>query len=287
MSVPSIHKRAKTEANSTKSPIGNLRFDHFYCIFEFLNLTSSIPLYSTCKLLHDVRFRASVINLKSHSDRSIAQKNVTNFFYHIEAIGRAYGFNGQQIKKNAVVKAESTEKKAVINFFLEMCDFANQGLLSYESIGAMAKFMIRIMPKNIEDDTLYNHNLSLVLFRTLGTPCFEQVGDLMLCAGAKLDFPIVDDDKAYPLLTQAVKVGDNEAVKYLLIRGASVNGEASANGFSPLHMAAKNGYMGICQLLLQYKANVNATSLIAPNMTPTSLAKAYGNTAIVKLLTEV
>jgi len=81
--------------------------------------------------------------------------------------------------------------------------------------------------------------------------------------------------------------GDLELVKLYLSRGADVNAKAYSNsirweGWTPFHVACRNGNKAIVELLISNGANINAKT--DKGLTPLSLAEEKGRTDVVELL---
>ncbi|KAL5961782.1 Ankyrin repeat domain-containing protein 39 [Taenia solium] len=76
--------------------------------------------------------------------------------------------------------------------------------------------------------------------------------------------------------------GKTDRLLQLLERGIEVDAR-DAYGFTPLHYAAKNGRLEICQMLLARGANVAATTRCG-KATPLHRAAYSGNLSIVQLL---
>ncbi|CAG8580679.1 8634_t:CDS:2 [Funneliformis caledonium] len=66
-------------------------------------------------------------------------------------------------------------------------------------------------------------------------------------------------------------------------KGGSVVNEIDSTGYTPLHYAARKGYLEICRTLIDHGANVNA---ITPELlsTPLHRASAYNHFNVVSLL---
>jgi uncharacterized protein len=94
---------------------------------------------------------------------------------------------------------------------------------------------------------------------------------VMYAIGADVNAPPVE----------AASGGQNEAVEFLLERGANVNGKPKSR--TPLMMAAFNGYEETVRLLLAKGADVNANR---DGDTAITLAKERHNLEIVELLRE-
>uniref|UniRef100_A0A0D9ZBM0 Uncharacterized protein n=1 Tax=Oryza glumipatula TaxID=40148 RepID=A0A0D9ZBM0_9ORYZ len=80
----------------------------------------------------------------------------------------------------------------------------------------------------------------------------------------------------------AVLDGQEITVKYFLDKGADPN-KKYAEGFAPLHEAAKIGHVGIARLLLSKGASVDASS---SEGTPLHVAASNGKSSIVQILLE-
>ena len=83
-------------------------------------------------------------------------------------------------------------------------------------------------------------------------------------------------------LLDAVNLGDIDAVKKLLARGAPINVKDKHLGRNPLIMAAMNGRAEIAGILLERGADPNATDM--EGWTPMRYADAYGYEEIVEML---
>jgi len=66
--------------------------------------------------------------------------------------------------------------------------------------------------------------------------------------------------------------------------GANVNEANAGNGWTPLHAAAANGHLKMCQTLLEQGADINAQDLAGS--TPLHLAAGRGHHETVSLLLE-
>lgn len=80
----------------------------------------------------------------------------------------------------------------------------------------------------------------------------------------------------------AANLNDLEMAKLLIGAGADVKAKTRLGGITPLFMAAKNGNAAILAVMLDAKADANATN--ANGTTPLMLAAASGKTDAVKLL---
>ncbi|BFZ06099.1 hypothetical protein BsWGS_09138 [Bradybaena similaris] len=78
--------------------------------------------------------------------------------------------------------------------------------------------------------------------------------------------------------------GDNDEVKRKLIHsnGADVN-KVDKSGYTALHYACRNGHLQTCKILLDYQADVNATTQ-SSKATPLHRASYMGHDEIVSLL---
>ena len=95
----------------------------------------------------------------------------------------------------------------------------------------------------------------------------------------KTDLNILSAQGESPLMLAALK-GQLELVEKMVKKGADVN----KTGWTPLHYAASTGQVKIISLLLENHAYIDAES---PNgSTPLMMASMYGTVAAVKLLLE-
>ncbi len=72
-------------------------------------------------------------------------------------------------------------------------------------------------------------------------------------------------------------------VEILLKEGTDIHCREPKSGFTPLHIASRNGHYGIVEILLQYGANPNKKD-IEFGFTPLLVATFHGNHSIAKLL---
>nr|7B6W_AAA Chain AAA, Alpha-1B adrenergic receptor,alpha1B adrenergic receptor,Alpha-1B adrenergic receptor,alpha1B adrenergic receptor,Alpha-1B adrenergic receptor,alpha1B adrenergic receptor,Alpha-1B adrenergic receptor,alpha1B adrenergic receptor [Homo sapiens] len=91
---------------------------------------------------------------------------------------------------------------------------------------------------------------------------------------------VEDWEKARKLL-EAARKGQDDEVRILLANGADVN-TADETGFTPLHLAAWEGHLGIVEVLLKNGADVNAND--ERGHTPLHLAAYTGHLEIVEVL---
>ena len=83
-------------------------------------------------------------------------------------------------------------------------------------------------------------------------------------------------------LFSAVRYNKVAAVQHMLERGVSLNVPCVANGYTPLHYAAYMGHDQMIKLLIEYGANVNASTHL--KQTPLYLAVSEGHILAVKEL---
>jgi len=88
---------------------------------------------------------------------------------------------------------------------------------------------------------------------------------------------------ATPLLRNAAKSGDINAVRTLLDKGADVN-EKDGVGGTPLFWAVREGHTELAKLLIEKGADVNKGTNIGE--TPLYTAVSHGHTELAKLLIE-
>jgi ankyrin repeat protein len=105
---------------------------------------------------------------------------------------------------------------------------------------------------------------------------------LLLPAGAALASPDASDPDTR--LIEAVKSGDQSAVKTLLRQRGLVNG-ADGDGSTALHWAAYEDNLPLAKLLLAARADVNAVTRLQA-VTPLFMACQSGSAAMIKLLVE-
>ena len=90
------------------------------------------------------------------------------------------------------------------------------------------------------------------------------------------------DEDGWSSLHIAVYKRHKELVEYFLIKGAKVDSREKRFGQTPLYDAAQYGYKDIAELLIKYKANVNAKDKFG--WTPLHAAVAEGHKEVAGLL---
>ena len=87
---------------------------------------------------------------------------------------------------------------------------------------------------------------------------------------------------AGPALVDAARAGNLEAAKQHLVAGADVDFR-NQQGFTPLHVAAQEGYIKVAELLIAKGANVNTSGRLI-GTTPLDSAALLGHKEMVELL---
>ena len=87
---------------------------------------------------------------------------------------------------------------------------------------------------------------------------------------------------AGPALVDAARAGNLEAAKQHLVAGADVDFR-NQQGFTPLHVAAQEGYIKVAELLIAKEANVNTSGRLI-GTTPLDSAALLGHKEMVELL---
>jgi ankyrin repeat protein len=103
--------------------------------------------------------------------------------------------------------------------------------------------------------------------------------DLLISKGANVE-AVCDDKKT--CLHEAAKNGKTEAVRHLVKFFKNIINNATTEGETALHIAAKYGYLPVVQELVAAKADVNITN--NSKKTALDLAVKYSKTEIVKFL---
>ena len=83
-------------------------------------------------------------------------------------------------------------------------------------------------------------------------------------------------------LTLAVRAGDVDQVRALLVHGADANRPVGVNGWPPLMHAVHKNQLGTAEVLLEHGADINRSS--PEGMTSLMMAAGYGNDDMVDLL---
>ena len=82
----------------------------------------------------------------------------------------------------------------------------------------------------------------------------------------------------------AASTGDTNKFKALLVAEPSAVNQQDADGNTPLHLAIRANNQGIVEIALQFKPTLQLAN--KAGLTPLKLAKGYGRTELVKLLTD-
>lgn len=96
-----------------------------------------------------------------------------------------------------------------------------------------------------------------------------------------IDANAMREDNNKTILMYACWIGNDEAVKYLIEKGADVNAY-DAGGATPLHLAAWKGHTAIALYLLEHGASGQAMS--AEGMTPLDIAMMRENREIAEAI---
>lgn len=101
------------------------------------------------------------------------------------------------------------------------------------------------------------------------------------CLADGIKINALENNRGCSALHLAASLNRKDAAKYLLERGADINGR-DHTGKTPLHYAALNDQYDMVEMLLWNKAEVNALDI--QGLTPLHLAAQYGHAKIIKLL---
>jgi uncharacterized protein len=102
----------------------------------------------------------------------------------------------------------------------------------------------------------------------------SEISEMLLAATSKLD------------IFEATVAGKSDKVSEILKKDPESAKRWSADGFTPLHLAAFFGRAEIAQMLIRNAADISATSKNAMKVTPLHSAAAAHNREIVRLLLE-
>ncbi len=105
-----------------------------------------------------------------------------------------------------------------------------------------------------------------------------------LVAAGLASSPLLAGEQANKALFEAIKDGDNQAIKQAIDKGADATA-THPGGRTPLIMAAGNASPKAVQMLLDAGANVNATA-VASNKTAIMAAARRGDAEIMRMLFE-
>ena len=92
------------------------------------------------------------------------------------------------------------------------------------------------------------------------------------------------DEHGWTYLMYAVRFNLVDIFNYLLSKGAVVNATKPGDGNACIHMAAYEGHLELCRLLLQHGAS--AATRNRSGVQPHSIAQAQGHEAVRLLLLE-
>ncbi|CAJ1052369.1 cyclin-dependent kinase 4 inhibitor B-like [Xyrichtys novacula] len=81
---------------------------------------------------------------------------------------------------------------------------------------------------------------------------------------------------------QVMMMGSTPVARLLLTHGANPNVADSSTGLTPLHDAARTGFLDTVRLLVEFNANPQAVD--NANCRPVDLARKYGNEDVVNFL---
>lgn len=104
------------------------------------------------------------------------------------------------------------------------------------------------------------------------------MADCAIEQGANIN--AIDDDGVTPLILSVLRNSGGEMTAYLISKGAEVN--CTLEGYTPLIIAAKEGYLDIVQVLISSGADIEAAE--ETGMTSLMAAAREGHVEIVRVL---
>ncbi|XP_005100995.1 ankyrin repeat domain-containing protein 17 [Aplysia californica] len=129
-----------------------------------------------------------------------------------------------------------------------------------------------------KDGSTQWNNLESLMFSCCGHGAANCVAILLELG---VDKDCMDEQRMTPLM-HAVKSGSVEVAKLLITWGCQINALGGVEGHSALHLAAVNGYLELCEMLVQAGANVNVKN--EKEDTPLIVASVFGHLPVVKHL---
>ncbi|KAK2725977.1 26S proteasome non-ATPase regulatory subunit 10-like [Artemia franciscana] len=125
-------------------------------------------------------------------------------------------------------------------------------------------------------------NLNAQFYVAIQNENVEDAGKL-LESGIDCDIRFHVGRQRRPAICICAERGSIALAKLLLSWGCSVN-QSDGNGFTPLHLAAANGYTDVVQLLIKFRAHPNAIN--TQSQTALHLAAQRGSHVIARMLLE-
>jgi uncharacterized protein len=168
-------------------------------------------------------------------------------------------------------------KKIIYLFVLAGVSVSHAG--SYEDFFAAvarddANAVQKLIERGFDANTVDpKGNLGLMIAIRTPSPKVAQV----LANAPKIELNKLSAQGESPLMLAAIK-GELALAEVLIKNGADVN----KTGWTPLHYAASNAHLPVIRLLLENHAYIDAES--PNNTTPLMMASMYGNAAAVQLL---
>ena len=191
-------------------------------------------------VLPDVEKSAAIASQDSHGNTPLHLASIRGHSHVVEFL----------IARGAVVDAENTKRRTP----LHLATWHNQHQVAHILLDCRANPYARdhsgMTPLSIAEEKMYSH-LKVMMTDSLMLRALEfgHVADVMAAASAGADlhnFQNLQGDKAAHI---AVKQGHVEMLKFLHSYGISLE-EENAIGFAPIHVACKAGQVEVAKILL-------------------------------------